>query len=108
LAHDRILTDLPLSKKRFYLESPDFQAVRDGGDDQDGRRQSMPSHSIASCAAVKIARFCSFDQNRRRSRPAKISTRAIRPDRSVAKYEISDVTSGQCRETKRLFHRTLT
>jgi hypothetical protein len=35
--------------------TPDFQAIRDGGDDQDGRRQSMPSHSIASCAAVKRA-----------------------------------------------------
>ena len=55
LAHGRILADLPLSKKRFCLESLDFQAVRDGGDDQEGRRQSMPSHSIASCAAVNRA-----------------------------------------------------
>ncbi len=55
LAHGRILADLLLSKKHFCLESPDFQAVRDGGDDQDGRRQSMPSHSIASCAAVNRA-----------------------------------------------------
>ena len=31
---------------------------------------------------------------------AKISTRAIAPHRSVAKYGISDVTSGQCRKSK--------
>jgi hypothetical protein len=55
LAHGQILADLPLSKKRFCLESLEFQAVRDGGDDQDGRRQSMPSHSIANCAAVNRA-----------------------------------------------------
>lgn len=31
------------------------QAMRCGGALQDGRRQSMPSHSIASCAAVSRA-----------------------------------------------------
>jgi hypothetical protein len=36
-------------------------------------------------ASSTIARFCSSDQNLRRSRPAKISTRAIGPHRSVAK-----------------------
>jgi hypothetical protein len=72
------------------------------------RRATSASVKPLVAASSRIARFCSFDQNRRRSRPAKISTRPIRPDRSVAKYGISDVTSGQCWKTERITHRTLT
>jgi len=53
LAHGWHLAVLSHRDRGYHADSPHFHAVLDGGGEQDGRRQSMLSHSIACCGDVR-------------------------------------------------------